>query len=62
MPLNYGISEEAWTEKEVNLNRLRTFGCISYVHIELNRRSKLDPKSKRYTFIGYGTSEHDYKF
>jgi len=38
----YGISEEVWTEKEVNLNHLRTFGCISYLHVELNHRNKLD--------------------
>ena len=52
MPLNYGILEEAWTEKEVNLNHLFTFGWISYVHVELDLRRKLDPKSKRCIFIG----------
>jgi len=25
VPLNYGIPEETWTEKEVNLNHFRTF-------------------------------------
>ena len=40
------------------MNYLHTFGCISYVHVELDRRSKLDPKSKRCIFIGYRTSEY----
>jgi len=62
LPLNYEILEEAWTYKEVNLNHLCTFGCISYVHIELDRRSKLDLKSKRCIFIGYKTREYDYQF
>ena len=29
VPLNCGISRETWTDKEVNLNHLRTFCCIS---------------------------------
>ena len=60
--VNCGIPEEAWTGKEVNLNHVRTFDCISYVHVELNRRSKLDSKSKRCIFIGYITSKYDYQF
>jgi len=60
--LNCGILEEAWTDKKVNLNYRRTFDCFSYVHVELDRRIKLDPKSKRCIFIGYETSEYDYRF
>ena len=52
-----GILEEAWTSKEVKLNHLRTFDYISYVHIDLDHRSKLDLESKRFIFIRYGTSE-----
>ena len=62
VPLNCEISEEVRTEKEVNLNHLRTFGCISYVYVELDRRRKLDSKSKRCIFIGYGISMYDYRF
>jgi len=62
VPINYGISEEVWTDKEVNLNHLSTFDCISYVHEELDHRSKLDMKSKRCIFIVYGTSEYSYQF
>jgi len=62
VPLNYEILEEIWTGKEVNLNYLYTFDCISYVYVELDRMSKLDPKSKRCVFIWYGTSEYGYRF
>jgi len=62
LPLNCGISEETWTDKEVNLNHLRIFGCISYVQVELDRRSKLDPKSERCIFIGHRTNEYVYLF
>ena len=47
MLLNCGILNEAWTGKEVNINHLCTFDCIFYVHVELDRRSKLKTKSKR---------------
>ena len=40
VPLNCEISEEAWTGKKVNMNHLHIFGCISYVHVELDYRSK----------------------
>ena len=62
MPLSCGILEEARTGKEVNLNHLRIFNCISYVHVELDRKSKLDSESKICIFIGYGTSEYGYQF
>ena len=57
--LIYGISGETWTGKMVNLNHLRFFSYISYVHVDLGPRSNLDPKSKRRIFIGYGTNEYD---
>jgi len=61
--LNYGIPKEALACKEVNMNHLRTFGCILlYVHVGLDYRSKLEPKSKRCIFLGYGISEYDYRF
>jgi len=60
--LNCGIPKEACTGNRVNLNHLCTFNCISYIHVDLDHRSKLDPKSKRCIFIGYGTSEYDYLF
>jgi len=52
VPLNCGIS----------LNHLRIFGCISYVHVELDRRRKLNPKSKRCIFNGYRASKYNYQF
>jgi len=44
------------------MNHLCIFDCISYVHVELDRRSKLDLKSKGCIFIGYRTNEYDYWF
>jgi hypothetical protein len=35
---------------------------VSYVHIDFDAGSKLDPKSKKCTFIRYGNGEFGYQF
>jgi ATP-binding cassette subfamily B (MDR/TAP) protein 1 len=61
VPLNCGLPEEAWTGKEVNLSHLRVFGCIAYMHIELEDRDKFDAKSRKCVFIGYDTNSYGYR-
>ena len=51
---------ELWTGKVPNLKHLRTFGSIGYVRTPVGR-TKLDPKAKPYTFIGYSTESKAYK-
>ncbi|KAE8681332.1 hypothetical protein F3Y22_tig00111330pilonHSYRG00176 [Hibiscus syriacus] len=62
IPLDGGIPEEVWSKKEINLSHLRVFGCISYVHINSAEGSKLDAKSNKYVFVGYGGDEFGYRF
>ena len=62
VPLENGIPEEAWSGKEVNLSFLRVFGCVAYVHLDATARSKLDVKSVKCTFVGYGGDEFGYRF
>ena len=38
------------------------FSCLSYVHIDVTTRSKLDPKFKKCLFISYGDTEFGYIF
>ena len=61
-PLENGIPKQAWSGKEVNLSFLRIFGYVSYVHIATVERSKLDAKSIKCTFIGYGGDDFGYRF
>jgi hypothetical protein len=61
VPLEQRIPEEVWSGKEVNLSWLKVFGCIAYVHISDHARGKLDPKSLKCTFIGYGGDEFGYR-
>ena len=44
------------------MNHLKVFGCVSYVHIESNDRSKLDAKARKCFFIGYGDEQFGYRF
>ena len=60
--MEFRLPEKVWSGKEVNFSHLKVFGCISYVHIDFDARSKLDAKSKIYFFIGYGDEKIGYKF
>ncbi|KAE8731332.1 Detected protein of unknown function [Hibiscus syriacus] len=55
------IPEEVWRKKEINISHLRVFGCISYVDINSAERSKLDVKSNKCVFVGYGGDEFGYQ-
>jgi hypothetical protein len=54
VPLGHKLPEEVWSGKEVNLSHFKVFGCVSYVYIESDARSKLDAMSIKCYFIGYG--------
>ncbi|GJT67256.1 retrovirus-related pol polyprotein from transposon TNT 1-94 [Tanacetum coccineum] len=60
--LNERAKKEEWQGKEVSLAHLRVFGCDSYVKVKDVARDKLDAKSVKCTFIGYGSDEMGYRF
>ena len=35
------------------MNHLKIFGCLVYVHIPKEKRTKLDPSGKKGIFVGY---------
>ena len=49
--------EEKFTGKKLDLSHLKVFGCLAYVHIPDELRSKLDPKAKKCVFIGYSLEQ-----
>ena len=55
VPLGFRISEEEWTRKELKYSHLWTFGCTAYVHVDPEKRDKLDAKAVKCYFIGYGS-------
>jgi hypothetical protein len=56
------VVEEVWTSNEVDYFGLRVFGCLAYVHIPSEERSKLDPMSRQCVFLGYGKGVKGCKF
>ena len=41
---------------------MRTFGCTAYVHVDPEKRDKLDAKAVKCYFIGYGSDMFGYRF
>ena len=60
--LEGGIPKEAWIGKKLNYSFLKTFRCEAFVHINKENRTKLEAKSKKCTFIGYGVNDFGYRF
>ena len=52
---------EAWTGNKPNVGHLRIFGCDAYAHIPKDERRKLDSKTKRSIFLGYGNGVKGYR-
>ena len=52
---------EAWNAYKPNVNHLRIFGCSAYAHIPKDERSKVDPKTKKNIFLGYGLGVKGYR-
>jgi len=51
------MPEERFTGIKPDLSHLKVFGCIAYVHIPDELRTKLDPKTEKCVFIGYSSLE-----
>ena len=62
VPMKFRLPKEVWSGTEVKFSHLKVFGCVSYVHIDSDARSKLDAKSKICFFISYGDEKFGYRF
>ena len=60
-PLDCGSLEEAWTGKKVSYSFLKTFSCEAFSHLDSENRTKLEAKSKKCVFVGYGINEFVYR-
>ena len=45
--------EEMFTGENPEVNHLKIFGCLVYLHIPREKKSKLDPSGKKGLFVGY---------
>jgi hypothetical protein len=45
--------EEAFTKVKQEIRHLRIFGCPVYVHVSVEKRTKLEPSGEKGIFVGY---------
>jgi hypothetical protein len=53
--------EEKFISKKLDVSHPRVFGCIVYVHVPNEKKSKLDPKAEKCIFIGYSLKQKGYR-
>ncbi|MCO5547100.1 hypothetical protein L7F22_000542 [Adiantum nelumboides] len=53
--------EETFTGKKPDVSHFKVFGCITYVHVPNELRTKLDPNAEKCVFIGYSFEQKGYK-
>ena len=53
--------EEAFTGMKPEIGHLRVFGCLVYVHIPKEKRTKMDPSGKKGVFVGYSETSKAYR-
>ena len=45
--------EEVFTAEKPDIPHIQIFGCIVYIHIPKENRTKMEPFGKKGTFVGY---------
>ena len=57
MSLKGGTPEQVWSGKPASYDHVHIFGCDAFVHIRLELRSKLNEKSMKGIYMGYGDKD-----
>jgi hypothetical protein len=58
--LDYKSPLEIFYQEKININHLKVFGCICFVH--KNKQDKLDYTSIKTIFLGYSSQKKGYKY
>jgi hypothetical protein len=58
---DFNIPQEVWSGKPIDYSSLKIFGCPAYVHVQSGERTKLDPKSRKCTFLGFEKGVKGYR-
>jgi hypothetical protein len=53
--------EEVFTGKKLGVSHLKIFGCLVYIHVPTEKRTKLEPSRKKGTFVGYSETSKAYR-
>jgi hypothetical protein len=52
---------ELWESRKPDLGHIHVFGSAAYAHVPKQSRTKLDPKAKKLTFVGYETGSKAFR-
>jgi hypothetical protein len=52
--------EEAFTGEKLEVGHLRIFGCLVYIHVPKEKRTKMEPSGKKGIFVGYSETSKAY--
>ena len=61
VPVDGDVPQRVWIGRDISYKYLRVFGCLAYMHIARDQRSKLDKKTKPCIFLGYSEDEFGYR-
>ena len=53
---------EAWYKRKPDVSHLRVWGCLAYVHVQKDKRKKLESHMEKCIFIGYPEGYKGWKF
>jgi hypothetical protein len=53
--------EEVFTVVKPEISHLRIFGCLVYIHVPVEKRTKLEPSREKGIFVGYNKTSKAYK-
>lgn len=59
--LDFGIPKEECLRNKISYSHIQVFGCEAYVHVPKEKRQKLDPKSQKGIFVGYGEDQFGFQ-
>ena len=57
----FNVLSEYVSIPSLNTLPARVFGCVAYVHLYKNQRTKLDTRALKCVFVGYGSQQKGYK-
>ena len=53
--------EESFIGVKLEVSHFLFFGCPIYIHVPLEKRTKLDPSSRKGLFVGYSETSKAYR-
>ena len=52
--------KEMFTGKNLEIGHFHIFGCLTYSHVPFDKRTKLEPTTKKCIFVGYDETLNDF--